>query len=308
MVKIFIDGEHGTTGLQIRSRLETRDDLDILSIPEADRRNTDLRADYLRMADIAILCLPDDAAQEAVHLLEGYATRIIDSSTAHRTAAGWVYGFAELTDGQRQRISAAQRVSNPGCYPTGAIALIRPLREAGLLAADYPVSINAVSGYTGGGKHLIAQMEDMSHPDTIRANHFLYGLTLKHKHVPEITVHSQLSKAPVFTPSVGRFPQGMIVCVPIHLRLLTKNIDLAAIYEIFRMHYHNQDIVEIASREKVMALTRIDAEELAQTDRMKIYITGSDDAEIVNLVAVLDNLGKGASGAAVQNLDLMLKA
>ncbi|RCL02073.1 MAG: N-acetyl-gamma-glutamyl-phosphate reductase [Candidatus Tokpelaia sp. JSC189] len=308
MIKIFIDGEHGTTGLQIRNRLKIRNDLDILSIPEAERRNTSLRTDYLRMADIAILCLPDDVAQEAVQLLEGYATRIIDSSTAHRTAPGWVYGFAEMTKKQKHRISAAQYVSNPGCYPTGAIALIRPLRESGLLAADYPLSINAVSGYTGGGKQLIAQIEDRFHSNAIHANYFLYSLTLKHKHVPEIMVYGQLSKTPIFTPGIGRFTQGMVVCIPLHLRLLEKKVDLSVIYEIFCMHYQDQDIVEITSYKDVLATTRIDAEELAQTDRMKIYITGTDNTGIVNLVAILDNLGKGASGAAIQNLDLMLKA
>jgi len=308
MLKIFIDGEHGTTGMQIRNRLAKRVDINILSIPEADRRNADLRVDYLRAADIVILCLPDDAAQSAVQLLERHAIRIIDSSTAHRTASNWVYGFAEMTKGQKQRISAARHVANPGCYPTGAISLIRPLREAGLLGEDYPVSINAVSGYTGGGKQLIARMEDASRTDAIHANHFLYGLTLKHKHVPEIMVHSQLSKTPVFTPSVGRFAQGMIVCVPVHLRLLVKKADPSAIHEILCAHYHGQDIVEVVPREDVLSILHIDAEEMARTDRMKLYVTGNDDREIVNLVAVLDNLGKGAAGAAVQNLDLMLKA
>ncbi|RCL00812.1 MAG: N-acetyl-gamma-glutamyl-phosphate reductase [Candidatus Tokpelaia sp. JSC188] len=307
MVKIFIDGEHGTTGLKIRKRLEMRNDLDILSIPETEHRNIDFRTDCLRMADIAILCLPDDAARKSVQLLEGYATRIIDTSTAHRIAPGWVYGFAEMTRNQKQKIRDAQYVSNPGCYPTGAIAIIRPLREAGLLTADYPISISAVSGYTGGGKQLIAQMENPSRPNAIHANHFLYALTLEHKHVPEIMIHGQLSQPPVFTPGIGRFARGMVVCIPLHLRLLEKNIDLSAIYEIFHMHYQDYNMIEVAPYKEILDTKYIDAEELVQSDRIKIYITGSNGAKIVNFVAVLDNLGKGASGAAAQNLDLMLK-
>ncbi|HEU4988061.1 MAG TPA: N-acetyl-gamma-glutamyl-phosphate reductase, partial [Rhizobiaceae bacterium] len=193
--KIFIDGEHGTTGLQIRTRLADRPDLEILSIPEAERRNKDMRADFLNEADIAILCLPDDASREAVAILEGVnSTRIIDTSTAHRTAPGWTYGFAEMDRGQRERLADARLVANPGCYPTGAIALVRPLVKAGLLSADHPVSINAVSGYTGGGKQMIAQMEDPDHPDHIAAPHFLYGLPLQHKHVAEMKEHGMLSR------------------------------------------------------------------------------------------------------------------
>jgi len=307
MAKIFIDGEHGTTGLQIRSRLANRRDLEILSLAENDRRNADLRADYLRSADIAILCLPDDAARQAVQLVQGHATRIIDSSTAHRTAPGWVYGFAELAKGQQQRIQAARHVSNPGCYPTGAISLIRPLRAAGLLDENYPVSINAVSGYSGGGKQLIAQMEDRARQDAIHANYFLYGLSLNHKHIPEIMVHGQLATTPLFAPAVGRFAQGMIVCVPLHLRLLAQKADSAAIHDLLSAYYDGQPAVSVAAREQSQSAMRIDAEELAGTDKMKLYVSANDAGGLVNLVAVLDNLGKGAAGAAVQNLDLMLK-
>lgn len=307
-MKIFIDGEHGTTGLQIRSRLAGRQDLTILSLSEEERRNVGLRMDYLRAADIAVLCLPDAAAREAVQHLAGYPTRIIDSSTAHRTASDWVYGFAELTKGQKQRIRAAQHVSNPGCYATGALALIRPLREAGLLTQDYPIAINAVSGYSGGGKQLIARMENKARPDAINARHFLYGLALDHKHLPEIILHGQLSRTPVFTPSVGRFAQGMVVCIPLHLRLMAQKAGRAAIYETLRAHYCGQNVIEVAPEEVASSLERINAEERAGTDRLKIYVTGSPDGEIVNLVAVLDNLGKGAAGAAVQNLDLMLES
>lgn len=306
MAKIFIDGEHGTTGLQIRKRLEARHDIELLSIPEADRRNIDLRADYLRSADIVILCLPDEASREAVTLLDGSSTRIIDSSTAFRIDPAWVYGFAEMTKGQHERIRNAQLVANPGCYPTGAIGLIRPLREAGLLPDTYPVSINAVSGYTGGGKQLIAQMEDPATENAISAKYFLYGLPLKHKHVPEITIHGLLAYKPIFTPSVGNFAQGMIVNVPLHLSSMEKKADRKAIHDILSAHYADQNIVSVASLEETDELPRIDAQELADTDRMRLYVTGSDSDTLVNLVAVLDNLGKGASGAAVQNLDLML--
>lgn len=305
--KIFIDGEHGTTGLQIRSRLAERDDLEVISIPESERRNKDLRADYLRSADIAILCLPDDASKEAVSLLEGHnSTRIIDTSTAHRVHSDWAYGFAELAKGQRERIAEARLVANPGCYPTGAIALVRPLRDAGLLAADYPVSVNAVSGYTGGGKQMIAQMEDKNHPEHLAANNFLYGLPLRHKHVAELELHGRLDRRPLFSPSVGRFPQGMIVQVPLFVTELEGKPSLQDIHRALTEHYAGQDVVEVISLEQSSQLPRVDAEELAGKDGMKLFVFGTEGDNQVNLVALLDNLGKGASGAAVQNMNLML--
>jgi N-acetyl-gamma-glutamyl-phosphate reductase len=197
--KIFIDGEHGTTGLQIRTRLARRTDLDVLSIPEAERRNRDLRAELLKSADIAILCLPDDASREAVSILEGVnSTRVIDTSTAHRVNPDWTYGFAEMDGAQRALIAKSRLVANPGCYPTGAIALTRPLVAAGILPADYPVSVNAVSGYTGGGKQMIAQMEDPANPDHIASAYFLYGLPLMHKHVTEMKQHGLHDRKPIF--------------------------------------------------------------------------------------------------------------
>lgn len=305
--KIFIDGEHGTTGLQIRSRLAERDDLEVISIPEAERRNKDLRTDYLRSADIAILCLPDDASKEAVSLLEGHnSTRIIDTSTAHRVHSEWAYGFAELAKGQRERIAEARLVANPGCYPTGAIALVRPLRDAGLLAADYPISVNAVSGYTGGGKQMIAQMEDKNHPEHLVANNFLYGLPLRHKHVAELQLHGRLDRRPLFSPSVGRFPQGMIVQVPLFVTELEGSPSLNDIHKVLTEHYAGQNIVEVVSLEESSQLPRVDAEELAGKDGMKLFVFGTEGDNQVNLVALLDNLGKGASGAAVQNMNLML--
>ena len=216
--RVFIDGEAGTTGLQIRQRMEGRSDVELLSIPEAERRNAAMREDRLNEADIAILCLPDDASREAVAMLAGSnRTRIIDTSTAHRVHPDWVYGFAELEAAQAERIRNARLVASPGCYPTGAIALLRPLRAAGIIADDYPVSVNAVSGYTGGGKQMIAQMEDASREDHLSAPHFLYGLDLAHKHLPEMREHGQLTRDPIFAPSVGRFPQGMLVQVPLVL-------------------------------------------------------------------------------------------
>jgi N-acetyl-gamma-glutamyl-phosphate reductase len=307
--KIFIDGEHGTTGLQIRSRMAGRSDVELLSIPEAERRNAAIREDLLNSADIAILCLPDDASKQAVAMLEGNnKVRIIDTSTAHRIAPDWAYGFAEMDKGQASKIRDARLVANPGCYPTGVIGLIRPLRQAGILPENYPVTVNAVSGYTGGGKQMIAQMEDPANPDHIASPNFLYGLTLKHKHVPEMQTHGLLDRAPIFSPSVGRFPQGMIVQVPLFIDQLNDGATPESIHAALVAHYAGQSIVEVVSLEESAKMTRVDAVELAGKDTMKLYVFGSTGGEQVNLVALLDNLGKGASGAAVQNMDLMLSA
>ncbi|MGF9562297.1 N-acetyl-gamma-glutamyl-phosphate reductase [Neorhizobium sp. JUb45] len=307
--KIFIDGEHGTTGLQIRTRMAGRRDVELLSIPEAERRNATMREDLLNSADIAILCLPDDASKEAVAMLAGNNNvRIIDTSTAYRVAPDWAYGFAELDKGQAEKIRSARHVSNPGCYPTGAVSLLRPLRNAGLLPDGYPVSVNAVSGYTGGGKQLIGQMEDASREDAVSANNFLYGLTLKHKHVPEMKIHGLLDRAPLFSPSVGRFAQGMIVQVPLFLDDLKEGATIEGIHKVLVDHYAGQDIVSVVSLEESAKLPRVDAEELVNTDNMKLFVFGTPGGAHVNLVALLDNLGKGASGAAVQNMDLMLSA
>ncbi|OLP56862.1 N-acetyl-gamma-glutamyl-phosphate reductase [Rhizobium rhizosphaerae] len=307
--KIFIDGEHGTTGLQIRTRMAGRDDVELLSIPEAERRNAQLREELLNSADIAILCLPDDASREAVAMVKGNETvRIIDTSTAHRVAPDWAYGFAEMDKGQADKIRAARFVANPGCYPTGAIGLLRPLRQAGLLPYSYPVSVNAVSGYTGGGKQMIAQMEDANHPDAISSPNFLYGLTLKHKHVPEMQTHGLLARAPIFAPSVGRFPQGMIVQIPLFLEDLGTGATLESLHAALTAHYAGQSIVTVVPLEESAKMARVDAVELAGQDTMKLFVFGTPGGAQVNLVALLDNLGKGASGAAVQNMDLMLSA
>lgn len=307
--KIFIDGEHGTTGLQIRSRMAGRADVELLSIPEAERRNAAMREDLLNSADIAILCLPDDASKQAVTMLAGNnGVRIIDTSTAYRVAPDWAYGFAEMDKEQAQKIRDARLVANPGCYPTGAIGLIRPLRQAGILPEDYPVSVNAVSGYTGGGKQMIAQMEDPANPDPVSSPHFLYAMPLKHKHVPEMRAHGLLARSPIFSPSVGRFPQGMIVQVPLFLDRLDNGATLESIHAALTAHYGGQDIVTVVPLEESSKLARVDAVELAGKDTMKLFVFGTPGGEQVNLVALLDNLGKGASGAAVQNMDLMLSA
>lgn len=306
--KVFIDGEHGTTGLQIRTRLANRSDIEIISIPTDRRKDPAARAEYLIAADVAILCLPDDAAKEAVALAAHSGTRFIDASTAHRTADGWVYGFAEMDKAQGEAIAKAQMVSNPGCYATGAIALLRPLTKAGLLPRDYPVTINAVSGYSGGGKQMIAQMEDASRDDAITANHFAYALTLAHKHVPEIMMHGDITRRPIFTPAVGRFAQGMLVNIPLFSDMLSGSPSMAHVYEAITAHYAGQNIVEVVAPSAGNALPRIDAEELRDTDRMKLFVLGTEGKGQINLIASLDNLGKGASGAAVQNLDLMLRS
>ncbi len=307
--KIFIDGEHGTTGLQIRTRMAGRRDVELLSIPEAERRNAAMREDLLNSADVAILCLPDDASREAVNMLAGNnRVRIIDTSTAFRVDPSWAYGFAELDKAQAEKIRTARHVANPGCYPTGAIALIRPLRAAGILPLSHAITVNAVSGYTGGGKQLISQMEDPGREDAISANNFLYGLPLKHKHVPEMKVHGLLDRAPLFSPSVGRFPQGMIVQVPLFLEDLKEGTTIEGIHKALVEHYAGQDIVTVVPLEESSKLPRVDAEELVNQDTMKLFVFGTPGGAHVNLVALLDNLGKGASGAAVQNIDLMLSA
>lgn len=307
--KIFIDGEHGTTGLQIRSRLSERRDIELLSIPEAERRNAKMREDMLNSADIAILCLPDDASIQAYEMTAANNNvRLLDASTAFRVDPDWAYGFAEMDKAQAEKIRSARHVSNPGCYPTGAIGLIRPLRAAGILPDGYPVSVNAISGYTGGGKQMIAQMEDPGHPEHLASNNFLYGLTLKHKHLPEMKMHGLLDRAPLFSPSVGRFPQGMIVQVPLFLEDLAEGTSIDSIHAALVAHYAGQDIVSVVSLDESKSLARVDAEELAGQDTMKLFVFGTPGGAHVNLVALLDNLGKGASGAAVQNMDLMLSA
>jgi len=305
---IFIDGEHGTTGLQIRDRLAGRDDINILSLAMENRRSEEKRREMLGRCDVAILCLPDDAAMEAVQLIEetGNETcKVIDTSTAHRTNADWAFGFAEMDRNQREAIRCSSRISNPGCYSTGAIALLKPLIDAGLMARDLPITINAVSGYTGGGKQLIAQMENKSHEQHIATSFHLYAMTLQHKHVPEIMSRSGLEKRPLFMPSVARFPQGMLVSIPLHLNVL-QYATIETVRGALEVHYEGMEFVKVAGKQETASTAQVMPEDYADRDDMKLWVFGNEDAGHVNLVAQLDNLGKGASGAAVQNLDLIL--
>lgn len=303
---IFIDGQAGTTGLEIRTRLSGRGDLSLLVIDEDRRKESRARKDMLNSADIVILCLPDEAARQAVALIDNDKTRVIDASTAHRTVDGWTYGFPEMNRAQRAAIAGASRVSNPGCYPTGAIALLRPLVSAKLLPANWPVTINAVSGYSGGGKALIAAFEDSASPDATDENFRIYGLGLEHKHVEEIRQHSGLGERPLFAPSYGRFYRGMIVEVPLQLWALPGEVSVAAIHNALGEAYRGQRFVSVASLEEASGLSTLSAETLNGTNAMKLFVFGNEKRKQALLVAVLDNLGKGAAGAAVQNLNIML--
>ena len=300
-VNLFIDGAAGTTGIEIRDRLAGRSDIALILLDETRRKDPAARAEALNDADIVILCLPDDAAREAVSLIRNPRTKVIDASTAHRVDPAWAYGFAELEPNGREMLVQAKRVSNPGCYPTGFLALVRPLVRAGLVPADWPLSVNATSGYSGGGKAMIAAFEDPDAPDATDTAFRIYGLGLAHKHVPEMTVHAGLSVSPVFLPAVTRTLRGMIVEVPLHLHALPARPDIAAIRTLLADTYRDSPVVQVDQEEH--AVLRI--EEVAGTDLLRLYVFGNDRTGQARLVALLDNLGKGASGAAVQNLNLM---
>jgi N-acetyl-gamma-glutamyl-phosphate reductase len=310
--KVFIDGEAGTTGLQIRTRLDDRRDIEILAIDPARRKDADARAELLNSADLVVLCLPDEPAREAVALIRNPAVKVVDASSAHRTAEGWTYGFPELS-GQREKVAASKRVSNPGCWPTGFIALVRPLVEAGLVPSDWPLSLHGVTGYSGGGKSLIDEYETGEARDVTR----LYGLGLAHKHVPEMTVMSRLELAPLFSPAVARFAQGMCVEVPLHLSALPKRPRLASLRDALAAAFAGEPFVDVASDDECARLQSaktgaagyvpaLDPESLKDTNRLRLFVFGDDAAGQARLVGIYDNLGKGASGAAVQNLNLML--
>jgi N-acetyl-gamma-glutamyl-phosphate reductase len=304
--KVFIDGAAGTTGLEIRQRLAVRADLSLIQLSDAERKDVRARTRALNDADAVILCLPDDAAREAVSLIENPSVRVIDASTAHRVAPDWTYGFAELEANSRARIAQSKRVSNPGCYPTGFLALVRPLVRAGIVPADFPLNVNAVSGYSGGGKAMIEEFENKSSPSYTEAVVRSYALTLSHKHVPEMQVHAGLAHPPVFAPNVGRFYRGMVVEVPLQLWALPKTPTVAAIHETIAAAYNDATLIEVATLNEGASLKTLDAEALKHTNGMKLYVFGNDMHGQARLAAVLDNLGKGASGAAVQNLNLML--
>ena len=305
--KVFIDGEAGTTGLQIVQRLEARRDVELLHLSPSERKDEQRRAVMLNAADVSILCLPDDAARAAVALIENEGARVIDASTAHRTAAGWTYGFPEHDAVRPAQIAASKRVSNPGCYACAAVAMLHPLIEQGLLPADQPVTINAVSGYSGGGKKMIASYEDPASPDATESNYGLYGLDLEHKHVPEIEMHGSLSRRPLFVPSVGRFAQGMIVSLPLQLWSLPGAPKARQVHAALAEHYAGKRGVSVAPvEESALLRDHLDAEMLNGTNGLTLHVFANEAREQAVVCAVLDNLGKGAAGQAVQNLNLML--
>ncbi|MBL4786858.1 MAG: N-acetyl-gamma-glutamyl-phosphate reductase [Cohaesibacteraceae bacterium] len=298
---IFIDGEAGTTGLQIRDRLLNRRDLNFLQLDDNLRKDPKARKQAINAADIAILCLPDDASREAVAMIENDTTRIIDASSAHRTVDGWTYGFAEMSPGQREAIRNARFVTNPGCYPQGLIALVRPLIEAKLIPADFPVTMNAISGYTGGGKAMIAQYEEGD-----QSVYWPYGLTMTHKHFPEMEKYAGLTVPPLFQPAVGPYAQGMMNSVPLQLGQLATKTSYRDLHACLAGRYQAEEFIEVAPLEDNAAIDGLSPEALNGTNMMRLHIFGNEDREQAILMAIYDNLGKGASGAAVQNMNIML--
>jgi N-acetyl-gamma-glutamyl-phosphate reductase len=300
--KIFIDGEAGTTGLKIRAELSVRPDIELLSIAADKRKDQGERQRLLNAADVAILCLPDDAAREAVALIDNARTRVIDASTAHRTADGWTYGFPEMVPGQAEAIAAAKRVANPGCWPQGFIAIVRPLIEAGLVPAATPFNYNGVSGYTGGGRKMVENYQGAADPAPVMP----YALTFRHKHVPEMLTYGRTAEAPLFQPSVGNYAQGMLAAVPLPLWALPGQLSVEAIHAALGQRYASETFVKVAPLQPVERLAELDPRTLNGTNSLRLYVFGDADRRQALVVALYDNLGKGASGAAIQNLNLML--
>ncbi|MDF0488609.1 N-acetyl-gamma-glutamyl-phosphate reductase [Sphingomonas sp. H39-1-10] len=295
--RVFIDGAAGTTGLEIRERLAGRADIEQIILDDERRKDARARAEALNAADFVILCLPDAASREAVALIENDRTRVIDASTAFRTAEGWTYGFPELEPGAADAVASAPRVSNPGCYPTGFLALVRPLVRAGLIPADWPLTVNALSGYSGGGKAMIAEYESGAQAPAARA----YALALAHKHVGEMQKHARVEHPPIFTPTVVNTYRGMLVEVPLPLHIFPRRPSLAACEAALREAYKTSPIVRVVDGDAATVAIEDDA----GTDRLTLRVCGNAETGQARLIATLDNLGKGAAGAAVQNLNLM---
>jgi N-acetyl-gamma-glutamyl-phosphate reductase len=305
--RIFIDGEAGTTGLRIREHLASRQDLEIVSLPKERRRDAEARAAALNDVDVAILCLPDDAARDAVRLITNPNVKVLDASSAHRTASGWVYGFPELIREQRGRIASALRVSNPGCHATGFVASVRPLVDASLIPAGAPLTVNSLSGFSGGGRDLIRAYEEELGEE---AGFALYGLELSHKHFPEMQAYSGLSEPPLFLPGVGHFRCGLVTTVPLQLWTLQTAVRGRDLHEALTEHYRGERYVQVMpflDRSLLRGERYLDADALNGTNRLELFVFANDDKRQAVIVARFDNLGKGASGAAVQNLNLMLE-
>lgn len=301
---VFIDGDQGTTGLQIHDRLRDRTDIRLLTLAAAERKDSRRRAEAINACDIAMLCLPDAAAREAVAAIVNPAVRVIDASSAHRTQPDWTYGFPEMSPGQAGHIASARRVTNPGCYPTGAVGLLRPLMQAGLIPGNYPISIHAVSGYSGRGR---AGVEEHEGPGAANAPSYqVYGLELAHKHAPEIQQHALLAQRPIFVPAYGAFRQGIVLTVPLALTLLAPGVDGATLHACLARHYAEAAHVRVFPLHESGGLAPLDPQALNGTNDMHLGVFPNMEHGHVLLSAVFDNLGKGASGAAVQNLNLML--
>ena len=309
MTNVFIDGQAGTTGLQIRERLAARGDVTLMEIPDALRKDPEVRRRYLNEADVVILCLPDDAAREAIDLISGNHVRVLDASTAHRVTDGWVYGLPELDARQRERIRKAARVSNPGCYPTGFVLLTRPLVDAGIVPSGAHLSCHAISGYSGGGRRLIERYEERGAEQPGSLWHVRpYALGLNHKHLAEMTRYAWIDRAPVFSPMVGHFAQGMLTMIPLHTETLDEGVTARSVHACLEARYRDESCVEVRPMEDEDALDAgfLDPLGANGTNRIDLFVYGHD-AQVL-LVARLDNLGKGASGAAVQNLNIMTGA